>query len=161
MAFSIQPKECENCPAQKRGSKGFRKWEGPRESQLILIGSGPSEHQSWNNSSLVSDRMDRWLSQAGIPKREILVGNLVQCWLPLRGQEGLREPERKEIEFCWRVHGRGTMELATDNTTSSRQTRQVLVPVGLTASKFFLNLSPTSGVEKYIGTISERELPDA
>ncbi len=149
MSFQPLPPACKDCPAYEWGL-GYLPPSGPPSSQLILIGTGPTESQAWNQGPPVGERMDGWLAQAGIPKREILVGNLVQCWLPLRKKptpDGTRDPTRKEMEFCWQAH----LKPALDTLSSAK--RRVLVPVGLVSSRFFLGLSPDAGVEKYIGTI--------
>jgi len=155
MSFSQKPKSCLGCSAYEWGM-GFLPPQGPPESPLVLLGTGPTESQAWNSGPLVLERMEHWLGEAGIPPREILIGNLVQCWLPLRRNptpDGTREPTQAEIKFCWKAHILPILDKLAPLS------RRVLVPVGLPATRWILGLGEGS-TEKYIGTIQEVELPE-
>jgi uracil-DNA glycosylase len=103
----------------------------------------------------VGQRFEKWLSTSGIPRRLVLVGNVVQCWLPkfYKGSapDGNRDPTRAEMKWCWNAHvGPWLTDLPDD---------LVIVPVGIPSTKFLMGIPEDEGAEKYLGTLNDVELP--
>ena len=163
MTYSDRPPACEGCPANTWGV-GFVPPSGPQAARLVLVGQGPGQQEAWNSVPFfkmapIGERLTKWLYRSGISRTEIQLGNIVQCWLPKtkkRGSpDGNREPLQSEIEFCWNAHVGPWLESGGRPTDPTR----VVVPVGVPAARFLLGVPEGKGVEKFMGTLNEVELP--
>ena len=160
--FASKPSGCIGCPAEKWGL-GFVEPEGPEDAPLFLVGQGPGEQEAWNGVPFyhlapIGERMERWLGRAGISRRHILIGNIVQCWLPFKkspSPQGNREPTLAEMKWCWNAHvGPKVNDLLESSSL------RVIVPVGIPATRFLHQIPEGKGVEKYMGTLNEIQLPE-
>ena len=101
-------------------------------------------------------KLTSWLHQAGLQRTRVLITNIVWCWLPKAKPKGLpvgnREPTTSEVAACYERHLRPCLTgLGFDKPNT------YIVPVGAPATRFFLDLE--KGADKYLGTITQRELP--
>ena len=123
---------CVGCPAFQLG-KGFVLPTEPTSGRngLVLIGSGPSSDEFLDGSpftGFVGQRLEAWLSRAGLERSQLALGHVVQCQLPYeRGAP--REPKAPEVEWCRKAHWEPWL---------ARVQPRVVVPVGIGATKAFL-----------------------
>jgi len=160
VAYAEKPKGCVGCPAYKWG-KGFVPPNGEPDAPAAFVGQGPGQTEGWtsepfHDTAPIGQRFNKWLATSGIVRREVLVGNLVQCWLPkfYKGSapDGNRDPTRKEMWWCWNAHvGPWLTGLGAD---------VVVVPVGIPAAKFILSIPEDEGAEKFLGTLNNVDLPE-
>lgn len=159
MGYTDKPPGCVGCPAYKSGV-GFVPGTQPSDPQMILVGQGPGQQEAWNskpffNLAPIGERMNKWLYRSGWSRTRLMVGNLVQCWLPATRRNGVpdgnREPSAAEVRWCWNAHVGPWI-----NTLGGGL---VLVPVGVPATKFLMSIPKGKGAEKFMGTMNEVELP--
>lgn len=161
--FDAKPGTCSGCPAEKYGL-GFVPPSGSSDASMMLIGQGPGEQEAWNGVPFyhlapIGERMEKWLGRAGISRHHILVGNIVQCWLPAKrspSPTGIREPTQAEMKWCWNAH----IGPFLDKKNREKTNLMVIVPVGVPATRFLHGIPASKGADKYMGTIQEIELPE-
>ena len=157
-----KPPPCLDCPAYGVGV-GFVPPDGPRDARLALVGQGPGDQEAYHERPFYPQapsgyRLDRWLYRSGIGRNARtgpLVTNVVWCHLP-KGRKagrpfGNRDPERPEIEHCWRAHLGPLLD--------SMPKLERIVPIGTPAIRWFLGLEHDAPAEKYVGTTTRQELP--
>lgn len=156
MAYAKRPTACEGCPANGHGL-GFVPPTNPDGRLMTLVGQGPGEQDAWNSKAFYhlappGERLNKWLYHAGISRTKISVGNVIWCWLPAYRRKGVpsgtREPTRAEMKWCWNAH-----------TGPWLQGEEIVVPVGVPATKWIMGLDPKKGAEKFLGTLNEVQLP--
>ncbi len=162
MTFSPKPPTCQGCPAYTWGL-GFVPPAGPEDPTLVMIGEGPQEDDAYQGQvffekSYAGSQLVRRLHLADLPRSRVLMGNLVQCWLPQFKQgtvaKGLRGPTAVEVRWCWNAHlGPRLGELST-----SRKPRHLLT-VGPVASRWFKGMKRAEAVEVHYGTTVAHEMP--
>lgn len=163
MSFRAKPPQCEGCPAYRWG-RSFVEPEGTPTSGFVLVGQGPGETEAHTSRPFHPDApagflLTNRLYHSGLQRTEVLLGNLVQCWLPARVERGVpkgnRDPERAEAQWCWNAHvGPWLHGLQAEGSLKH------LIPVGAPAAKFLLGLPWDKGVERYMGTSQLVELPE-
>lgn len=161
--YSPKPLACQLCPASSIGI-GFVPPSGPSDAKLVLVGQGPGQQEAWNSEPFfrlapIGERLTKWLYRSGISRTEVLLGNLVQCWLPKFFRKGVpdgnREPTQAEIKFCWNAHVGPWLTLGEVAAGPTR----VVVPVGVPAAKWIMGIPKDKGAEKFLGTMNQIELP--
>jgi uracil-DNA glycosylase family 4 len=142
---------------EKKGL-GFVEPAGPLSASLAFVGQGPGEQENYTGipfypNAPAGQMLTRWMNRAGIPRTEVFVCNVTQCWWP-KGYKGGRpfgsvDPPREAIAQCWREYvGPALYEL---------ENLRLLVPVGAPSRQWFLG--PEAG-ERYCGTANLVELPE-
>jgi len=167
MTFAPKPIGCHKCPAYNYGLS-FVPPEGPMDATYLFFGQGPGEDEAHQSRPFFADaqsgwRLTQWMYQAGLQRNEVLIGNLVQCWLPEGYSKGRpyksRDPLLSEVQFCWNAHvGEWVHEWHAKMCTSQNSSHHIL-PVGVPAAKFILGLPWGKGAERYAGTSQLVELP--
>lgn len=162
MAFSPRPDGCRGCPANTWGL-GWVEPEGPPNAKLAFVGQGSGETEGFSGTPFhpkapAGRMLTRWIYRSYLQRSEVLVGNLIQCWLPKvktkAGAFGNRDPTLAEIKWCWNAHvGPWLHKLVRGEWLWG------VVPVGVPAAKFLLGLAWDKGGERYAGTIQLVELP--
>jgi len=156
--FPTKPITCLGCPAYEWGL-GFVPPTGKANSPIALVGQGPGEQEAKASRPFFPNApsgsmLDRWLNKAGKSRTQMIVANVVQCWMPKTkgksGPTGSRSPTNEEINYCWDRHVGPMLH---------ESKAKFIVPIGAPATKFFLGL-PEAGVEKYIGTFTKLDLPE-
>lgn len=157
-AFAPKPNACQGCPAYTYGC-GFVPAEGPRNAPVALVGQGPGEQEAHFSRPFVSNApsgsmLDRWLHKARHSRTQVLVANVVQCWLPQGYKNGRaygnRAPTQAEVEYCWNAHV-GPLMHSID--------AEYVVPIGAPSARWFLGLGD-GGIEKYNGTLTKLDLKE-
>ena len=169
-SFPPKPPKCEGCPARGWGV-GFVPGvvpTGPRDTLLLFLGQGPGRQEAERSTPFMEwapsgGMLTRWLHKCGLPRNQVAIGNIVQCWLPLYPPEargripiekwGNREPTRPEQESCWARHVKPWVDSLGEVTHT--------IAVGLSAGKFLAGKPPDAGFERYVGTTLEINLPPA
>ena len=155
--YAEKPNKCLLCPAYKWGV-GFVPPTGNLDSPIALVGQGPGSNEATFSTPFFPNApsggmLNRWLNKAGKSRTQMIIANVVQCWMPKSKTSksvpsGNRSPTTAEIEFCWNAHV-GPMLHASQ--------AKFIVPIGAPATRWFLGL-PEAGVEKYIGTFTKLDL---
>lgn len=165
-----KPPGCTGCPAAEWGV-GFVPGVGPTAQWrgILFLGQGPGRQEADRSLPFFEfapsgSMLTRWLHKCGLPRNQVAIGNIVQCWLPAlplaaRGRVpvekwGNREPTRQEQESCWSRHVKSWVDSLPEVVHT--------VAVGLSAGKFLAGKPADSGFEKYVGTTLDLDnLPDA
>ncbi len=72
--------------------------EGPARAEIMLIGEGPGFHENEQGRPFVGAAgklLDELLSQAGLAREDVWIGNVVKCRPP-----GNRDPQPDELSAC-------------------------------------------------------------
>jgi uracil-DNA glycosylase family 4 len=156
-----KPHSCAGCPAADYGVGFVPPIIPKRQTNLAIVGQGPGEMEARFSEPFfpqapAGQKLTGWLHQAGLQRTRVLLTNVVWCWLPAAKPKGIpkgnREPTHQEIAHCYRVHLRPCLtRLGFDKPDT------FIVPVGAPSTRFFLGLE--KGADKYLGTITQRELP--
>jgi DNA polymerase len=88
---------CQKC-ALHRSRKNSVPGEGPASSEIMFIGEGPGFHENEQGRPFVGAAgqfLDELLSQAGLKRSEVWIGNVVKCRPP-----GNRDPLPEELAAC-------------------------------------------------------------
>ena len=111
--YATKPNECKGCPAYTWGV-GFVPPTGSMDSPLALVGQGPGEQEATFSRPFYpmapsGSTLDRWLNKAGKSRTQMIVSNVVQCWLPKTKSKagvpaGNRAPTTEETAYCWNAH---------------------------------------------------------
>ena len=132
-------------------------------THIVFVGQGPGEteartSQPFHPNAPSGDLLTRWMYQAGLQRTEVLITNVVQCWLPKAKPNGTpvgnRDPKENEIKHCYAAHLRPLLEqygFLNDNPDD----RKVIVTVGAPASRTLLG---DPKVERHLGTMVRRDL---
>jgi uracil-DNA glycosylase family 4 len=89
--------QCTKCDlhySRKKGVPG----EGPPYAAIMIIGEGPGFHENEQGRPFVGAAgrfLDELLSQIGMEREEIFIGNVVKCRPP-----GNRDPQPEELIAC-------------------------------------------------------------
>lgn len=162
MKPSPKPDSCRGCDAYEWGV-GFVPSAVPRSgtATIAFIGQGPGLTEAlysvpFHPEAPAGKMLTEWIHLAGLQRTEVLVGNLVQCYLPQSKTNGVpkgnRNPTPAEADHCYRAHLYPLLtKLGFD------QPDHWLFTVGAPASEYLLQLDGSS--EKYLGTVSVVELP--
>ena len=172
--LSEKSKLCVGCPAHEWGI-GFVPFIGPPGSKIAFVGQGPGESEAYSNvpfhpNAPSGSRLTRWLHLSHFQRCDVVIGNIVQCWLPkskVKGSgRGNRDPTFKEAQWCWNAHVGPYLHGLVDNFIPSPEIsgtipteRFWVIPVGIPAAKFLLGIPFNKGGEKYAGTVQLCELP--
>lgn len=136
MAPNQKPSTCQDCPAFKVG-KGFVHPTRPHGAKLAIIGSGPSNDEYLDGEAFtgfMGNRLDSWLTRAGLDRTKIALGHVVQCQLPyVNGAP--REPTRAEAKFCREAHWGGWLAGLWQGGL------RLVVPMGIGAAKALIDPS--------------------
>ena len=166
MSLTPKPDACVGCPAYRWGV-GFVPGTGPPGSKLLFLGQGPGRQEAERSQPFYEfapsgSMLTRWLHKCGVPRTEVAIGNIVQCWLPALAPHvrtripmekwGNREPTRAEQESCWSRHVCQWVDSLTEVVHT--------VAVGLSAGRFLAGQSQDSSFERYVGTTLELDLPN-
>ena len=86
MGYATKPKGCEGCDAYEWGV-GFVPPEGPPDAKICILGSGPSQEDAYSSSPFLAGSgaggtFTKWIYSAHYQRGDILIGDIVQCWLP-------------------------------------------------------------------------------
>jgi uracil-DNA glycosylase family 4 len=159
VAFAVKPPACSGCPAAE-WSVGFVPPTGPHAAAVAFVGQGPGEAEAefsvpFHPDAASGSRLSKWMHRSGWQRNDVLIGNVVQCWLPESKPggrpRGNREPTRAEIASCWHRYV-GPWLNSLPNLTN-------VVAVGVPAAKWLLQLPWDRGGERYAGTSTLVELP--
>ncbi|MFZ1042023.1 MAG: uracil-DNA glycosylase [Anaerolineales bacterium] len=88
---------CEKCAlyhSRKKSVPG----EGPANSEIMFIGEGPGFYENEQGRPFVGASgqfLDQLLSQAGLKRADVFIGNVVKCRPP-----GNRDPQPEELAAC-------------------------------------------------------------
>lgn len=88
---------CEKCPLY-HSRKNAVPGEGPADSEIMFIGEGPGFYENEQGRPFVGAAgkfLDELLSQAGLQRPDVWIGNVVKCRPP-----GNRDPQPVELETC-------------------------------------------------------------
>ena len=112
-------KSCEGCSARSH-AVGFVLPEGdPASCDYVAIGQGPGQTEAERGipffpGAPAGYRFGAWINRAGKPRQDLLITNIVWCWLPKLSVEqrkkvpvnkwGNREPTMAEAKQCWKRH---------------------------------------------------------
>lgn len=112
MPLALKPEACRGCPAEKDGL-GYVPGEGPEDALWVVIGQGPGEQEAYGVRPWIGpggQRLERWLSRAGLQRPDVRLENCVRCWLvrrrggrPIQRPDGSyidREPTLEEAFSC-------------------------------------------------------------
>ena len=157
--LATKPDTCLGCSAHSWGV-GFIPPVGPHFSRIAFVGQGPGESEAYSNvpfhpKAPSGSRLTRWMHLAHFQRCDVVIGNVVQCWLPkfkVTGSgRGNRDPVLKEIQYCWNAHVGAWL--------NDMPNLEWVIPVGIPAAKFLLGIPWSKGGEKYAGTVQLCELP--
>ena len=156
MRLGIKPRECADCPAYEWGV-GFVPPTSPPEPEVALVGQGPGETEAtfsrpFHENGRAGHRLQKMFTRAGFSRRELWVGNVVQCWLPQTRKpfpKGNRTPTPAEVAYCWKTHVKPGLYRYPSLVH--------VVPVGAPAAKFFLGRDK---VGQYMGTTQRVDLEE-
>jgi uracil-DNA glycosylase family 4 len=87
-------KKCALCTSRKLAVPG----EGPANSEVLFIGEGPGFHENEQGRPFVGaagNFLNELLSEAGLKRSEVWIGNVVKCRPP-----GNRDPLPEELSAC-------------------------------------------------------------
>jgi uracil-DNA glycosylase family 4 len=87
-------KKCALCTSRKLSVPG----EGPANSEVLFIGEGPGFHENEQGRPFVGaagNFLNELLSEAGLKRSEVWIGNVVKCRPP-----GNRDPLTEELSAC-------------------------------------------------------------
>lgn len=144
MGFLPKSPLCAGCPAEHIG-RSYVPGCGNPDARVALIGQGPGEVEALTGKPFVGpsgQRLDRWLSQAGLSRSAWYTDNIVRCWLP-----GNRAPTKAEAANCWTTH--------TLPALRAMPNLEWVIPVGLPSASQILS---TKATEMFAGTVHEVEL---
>ena len=161
MKTSPRPETCRGCPADK-WAVGFVPPEIPKSgsAQIAFCGQGPGETEAlysipFHPEAASGKMLTEWIHLAGLQRTEVLVTNLVWCWLPHHYEKGLpkgnRNPEPDEADYCYRAH---LYPLLT--RLGFDQPDHWIFTVGAPASEYLLGIEKS---EPFLGTVSVVDLP--
>jgi len=162
MGLAKKPDSCRGCDAFNKG-KGYVEPSGPVASNYIFINSGAGEddvyqRQSGFEGSYSGQTLTRRLYTAGLQRRDVVVADLVRCWLPGTtaggAYKGTRLPTQPEIRHCWQKH-LGPFIESLPRVSSPRH----IITMGLPALRWFKQLGPKGVAEVHYGTTVLHELP--
>lgn len=88
---------CEKCPLY-HSRKNAVPGEGPADAEIMFIGEGPGFYENEQGRPFVGAAgkfLDELLSQAGLQRTDVWIGNVVKCRPP-----GNRDPQPVELETC-------------------------------------------------------------
>ena len=167
--LSEKSKLCVGCPAYDWGI-GFVPFTGPPTSKIAFVGQGPGESEAYSGvpfhpNAPSGSRLTRWIHLSHFQRCDVVIGNIVQCWLPkvkVKGSgRGNRDPAFKEAQWCWNAHvGPYLYDLNERFVPTLAQPYFWNIPVGIPAAKFLLGIPWGKGGEKYVGTVQLCELPE-
>jgi len=157
-----KPPTCDGCPAQSYGV-GWVAPEIPRHIQptIAFVGQGPGETEAlysipFHPEAASGKMLTEWIHLAGLQRTEVLITNLVWCWLPHHYERGVpkgsRNPEPEEADHCYRVHLYPLLERLGFGAPG-----KWVFTVGAPASEYLLELEGSS--EPYLGTLTIKDLP--
>lgn len=159
MRPATKPPACAGCPAAEWGV-GFVPPTGPEGATVLLLGQGAGEQEALHSKPFVSvapsgARLDSRIHKAGGQRTDLLVANVVYCWLPERYTNGTpfgnRLPTEAEKDACWQRH-LGPWLTGLPNV-------RWIVPIGDPAAKAMLGLPWDESAQRWMGAVVERELP--
>lgn len=145
MAYAPKPASCWGCPAYTKGIS-YVPGTGPLTARYALIGQGPGEVEAHAHRPFVGpsgNKLDRWLTKAGLRRHEAWVDNVVRCWLP-----GNRKPTTAEAAYCTQAHLFPSLKALTH--------LEVTVSIGVPAMAVLVH--PRAS-ERTAGTCIQTEVP--
>ncbi len=183
--YTPKPSGCDGCPArdwgvgfvppelprQRRSSRQTETGEGPTlpgggvgsNVHVAFVGQGPGETEArtsipFHPNAPSGDLLTRWMHSAGLQRSEVLVTNVVWCWLPKTKHNGVpmgnTDPKDGAIAHCLGAHLRPLLE-EYGFVDDQPDDRKVIVTVGAPASRTFLG---DPKVERHLGTMVRREV---
>ena len=163
MALAEKPPGCEGCPAQYSG-RGFVRPVGPPGATFLVIGSGPTEDDAYQgepafDGAFTGQSVTRRLYTAGLLRSEVILTDLVWCWMPnskAKGAyKGSRPPTRTEIKHCWKAHlGPFLADLPPGDQPKH------IITMGLPALRWFKGMKADDPAETHYGTTELHPLPE-
>jgi uracil-DNA glycosylase family 4 len=160
MPLTPKPESCARCPAYSWGI-GFVGFEGPSDARLAFVGQGPGESEAYSSrpfhpNAPSGSRLTNWMHRSHFQRCDVVVGNIVQCYLPKTKSKsgsgiGSRDPSFAECQWCWNAH--------VGPRLSEFPNLEWVIPVGGPATKFLLGIPWGKSFERYAGTVTLKELP--
>ncbi len=161
-------------PRPRRSSKQASDGEGSARADragsnphpdvhYAFVGQGPGEmearfSQPFHPNAPSGHLLNQWIYSAGLQRTEVLLTNVVWCWMPaskVRGcARGSREPTEDETTFCMQAHLRPLLA-EYGFIDDQPEDRKVIVTIGAPASRTFLGDTKT---ERHLGTMVRREV---
>lgn len=148
MGFRPKSPACRGCPAERAG-RSFVPWRGSLEARVAAIGQGPGEQEARTGvpfhpeAGAAGRKFAFWCHAAGLQQSDMLIWNVVQCWLPKN-----RPPTAAETRFCYQAH--------LGPVLHQMPNLKLIHPIGVPAMKLLMGPHVT---EAWAGSLMDVPLP--